>query len=318
MKIHLIGRKPALLLALLLAIVVPVVAYDAEASEVFKVTILHMNDPHAHYEPFRITAKGEPIGGFGKAQTVMASVREECKKEGRHVLTLLAGDLLMGTPYSTVFKGRLGVRLMNDMNFDAMAVGNHEFDYGKTHLLETLRPLARFPLLSANISTDKGERVFEKSIVKEYPGSKTRAIIFGLTTEDTPKITMPDYVKGLVFHDPVKAARELCSELDHGDLVIALTHLGVEADRALAQACPKIDVVIGGHTHTAIPEPEKLGDTLICQAGAYAQYVGRLDVNLVNGKIVNHSGRLISLGPEVEEAPGIASVVADYRRQLDA
>src|SRR5208283_345582 len=119
-----------------------------------KLTILYMNDPHAHYLPYEEKDAAGLIGGFAKAQTVMADIQTRNRVEGRHTIVFLAGDLLMGTPFSTAFKGRLGVKLMNEMKFTAMVVGNHEFDYGKENLLLNLRPVMQFPLLSANTKTE--------------------------------------------------------------------------------------------------------------------------------------------------------------------
>jgi len=283
-----------------------------------KLTILYMNDPHAHYLPYEEKDAAGLIGGFAKAQTVMADIQTRNRVEGRHTIVFLAGDLLMGTPFSTAFKGRLGVKLMNEMKFTAMVVGNHEFDYGKENLLLNLRPVMQFPLLSSNTKTEAGEYLFDRTLVKEFPDSTTRAVILGLTTTDTPITTHPDNVKGLVFEDPNQTAQTLLQGSRDNDLIIALTHLGLEADKKLADAVPRIDVIIGGHSHTALPEPLKVKGTLICQAGAYSKYVGKLDLDTDNGKVVKYHGELIPLGPEIKEDPKIASIISDFKVQMDA
>jgi 5'-nucleotidase / UDP-sugar diphosphatase len=289
----------------------------SQAADTLKLTILHMNDPHAHYLPYAESEVQGLIGGFARAQTVLNEVQARNRAEGRHTLILMGGDLLMGTPFSTAFKGKLGVRLMNKMKFEAMTVGNHEFDYGQDNLLVDLKPLMEFPLLSSNTRTSSGQNVFHGVLEKKYPESNTTVVIFGLTTTDTPTTTHPDNVKGLVFDDPIAIAKRILDRVGEKDLIIALTHIGVYEDKKLAEACPKIDVIIGGHSHTAIFEPMKVNQTIISQAGAYARYVGKLDLDVVDGKITKYKGELIELTSAVKEDPEIAAIIAEYKAQLD-
>lgn len=288
------------------------------ANESLKVTILHMNDPHAHYLPY--TEKGVEgiIGGFAKAQTVMKTMQDKNRADGRETIKFLAGDLLMGTPFSTAFKGELGVKLMNKMAFNAMTVGNHEFDYGQPNLLMKLRPLMEFPLLSANIGTKGGELLFERVLVRQAAEPPTRIVVFGLTTQDTPITTHPRNVEGLVFDDPIQTAIRLLANYEESDLIIALTHIGVDEDKRLAQACPKIDVIVGGHSHTALFSPLKVRDTIIVQAGAYAKYVGKLDLDAVDGKVVKYDGQLIGLTRDVAEDAEISAIIGEYKARLDS
>lgn len=293
-------------------------ASSVATDDVLKITILHMNDPHAHYVPYEDRSSSVPIGGFAKAQTVMAEIRAKNRAEGRHTLILLGGDLLTGTPYSMVFKGTLGVKLMNKMKFDAMTIGNHEFDYGQENLLRNIRPLVEFPLLSANTKAADGKPLFEGLFEKKYPGSDTRVVIFGLTTQETPVSTHPKNVQGLVFEDPIATAEGILTSFGDRDLIIALTHLGVEEDKKLAEACPRINVIVGGHSHTALNGPIKMGDTIIAQAGAYARYVGRIDVDAKDGKIVKYRGELILLDDKVREDPEIAAIIEAHRQQMNS
>jgi len=277
-----------------------------------------MNDVHGHYVPYQEKGFEGLIGGFGKAATLMAGIRARNSAEKRETLTFLSGDLLMGTPFSTAFKGKLGVELMNEMAFTTMAAGNHEFDYGQDNLLAELKPLMKFPLLSANIKTDDGRYLFDRLIVKQFPGSNTRVVIFGLTTPETPVTTHPKNVKGLIFEDPIKTAQELLKDFDEKDLIIAVTHLGKDDDEQLARGCPKIDVIVGGHTHTSILQPIRVGDTLICQAGAYAKYLGRLDIDAEDGKIVKYHGELMLLSSDVKRDEKIEAIIADHAARMDA
>jgi 5'-nucleotidase / UDP-sugar diphosphatase len=238
--------------------------------------------------------------------------------EGRQTLILMAGDLLMGSIYSTVWKGTVGVELMDKMGFTAMVVGNHEFDYGIENVLDNLKPNKRFTLLSANIKKKNGTRPFKGLVVKKLPASSEKILIFGLTTPDTPISTLPSNVKDLIFEDPAAVAQRILMEYGNDYLVIALTHLGLENDRKLASLVPKIDVIIGGHSHDAVFEPVVAGNALVCQAGAYAKFVGRLDLDIVRGRIVGHKGELIPLTSEIREDPQIASVLKGYTDRLDS
>jgi 5'-nucleotidase/UDP-sugar diphosphatase len=314
-----ISSRSAIFLLYLLILLSAVTAgvQCAHAGEPLKLTIIYMNDPHAHYEPYQDIDTKEVIGGFAKAQTVIKEVMAANYAEGRETLILMGGDLLMGTPFSTAFKGQLGVKLMNKMKFTAMTVGNHEFDYGQDNLLKILRPQMEFPLLSANTTSDSGEYLFDRAVQKKFPGSNTKAVILGLTTAQTSVTTHPKNVKGLVFNDPVKTGCEFLKEVAKDDLVIALTHIGVDEDKRLAQTCPRINVIIGGHSHTALFEPLRVGDTVICQAGAYAKYLGRLDLEVSEGKVINYSDRLILLGPNVKEDAEIKSIVDAHKKLMD-
>ncbi len=293
-------------------------AATGHAAATLKLTILHMNDPHAHYLPYKDKEPEEPIGGFAKAAKLISDLEARNRGRGRHTLIFLAGDLFMGTPFSTAFKGKLGVKLMNEMKFTAMAVGNHEFDYGQENLFQELRPLMQFPLLSANVRNQAGEHVFEKVVIKKFPNSRTRVVIFGLTTTDTPITTHPNNVKGLIFDDPIQIAQDILKDCKEKDLIIAVTHLGFEQDKKLAEACPKIDVIVGGHSHTAIEKPVKVRDTIICQAGAYARYVGKLSLDVVDGKVIRYKGGLIFLSPKAKEDEKIAAIIAEYKALLDS
>jgi 5'-nucleotidase len=305
-------RRPVLRLWLIVLFLGLFVTQGSFASETLNLTILHMNDPHGHYLPKK--EKEGATGGFGKALTVMNQVRAANAEQGKETLTFMAGDLLTGTPFSAVFKGSLGVELMNVMGFTAMAVGNHEFDYGQENLMKNLLPKMEFPLLSANIKTLKGEQIFKPSIVKKFPEGNARIIIFGLTTKDTPVTTHPRNVEGLIFEDPIQIAKEIVKDTADSDLVIALTHIGVDQDVKLAEAVPEIDVIVGGHTHTNLPQPLKIGNTLIVQADAYSEYVGKLDLEVSGGNIVKYHGELLALGPDIKEDPQVTAIIDERQK----
>ncbi len=280
--------------------------------------ILYMNDPHAHYAPYSVQGMKGLSGGFAKAQTVLLEEQAVARTEGSRVITLMAGDLLMGTPFSTVFKGELGANLMNKMAFNAMVVGNHEFDYGDANLINNVKASMQFPLISGNIKNTKGEYVFQRSLEVDSPTSQSKVVIIGLTTPETPSISMPQNVQGLIFEDAVEAAKQLSKSLRSEDFVVALTHLGVKEDTRLAEACPLIDVIIGGHSHTALFEPLLVSNVIICQAGAYAEYVGKLKVTVDNGKVTKYHGKLVRLTPDVAEDENVKSIIQEFSSRMDS
>ena len=287
-------------------------------SEPLRMTILYMNDPHAHYAAERIDGGQGLTGGFAKAQTLIGQIRTANLKEGRHTLFLLGGDLLTGTAFSTVFKGAMGVELLNNMELTAMVVGNHEFDYGAENLLKGMKPKAKFPLLSANIKDENGGAVFDSFIVKplKQDNYSIPIVIMGLTTADTPSISTPKNIGAMRFSSPFRAAEEILADISDDSLVIALTHLGFSVDKELALGFPRINVIIGGHSHTRVEKPLRLGETLICQAGAYSELLGRLDIDFMHGKIISYSGSLIRLGPDVDEDPAIARLIEEYKTRM--
>ncbi|MBI4964780.1 MAG: 5'-nucleotidase C-terminal domain-containing protein [Desulfomonile tiedjei] len=313
-------RFPALLkILIVLAFAASTCAWTGTeaGAQPLKLTILHMNDAHAHYLPYEEKGSEGLIGGFAKARTVIAREQAKAAADGRKTLIFYGGDLLMGTPFSTAFKGELGVKLMNMMGFNAMVVGNHEFDYGQENILSRLKPTMGFPLLSANTKTKAGQGLFDRMVVKEIPEAKAKVVVFGLTTVQTPETTHPRNVKGLLFEDPVATAKKFVSGRSNDGLIIALTHLGVEEDKRLAGEVPQIGLIIGGHSHTALFKPLKVGNTLICQAGAYAKYVGKLDADVVDGKIVKYHGELIPLTAAIKEDPEVSGVITEYKAKLD-
>ncbi len=285
-------------------------------SETLKLTILYMNDPHAHYSAQTLKDGSGVQGGFAKAQSVIADVKAENTREGRHTILLLAGDLLTGTSYSTVFKGSMGVDLLNTIGLTAMVVGNHEFDYGIPNLMTQLKPKMNFPLLSANIFDAKGERLFEPYVIKQFDEGRHCVFIMGLTTIRTPVTTNPRNVEGLQFLDPVTVGNEVLRNAPRGCLVIALTHIGFKEDKMLAASCPRINVIIGGHTHTKLEQPVSVADTIICQASAYAEFVGKLDIDFKDGKIASYTGNLIPLDATIREDKKIAGLIDDYRGKM--
>ena len=284
--------------------------------ELKHLTILYINDYHGHITPFKAHYKDDfTVGGMARIATIVKEVKQENADNGIPTIFLCAGDVLQGTPMSTVFKGEPDFLCLNKIGLNAMVLGNHEFDYGQENL-NTLRKLANFAVLGANVLSERGQA----PIVRTYFTKNIRGIrihILGLVTDETPLSTHPKNVKSLVFRDPIATAQELLGKLDAGNLTIALTHLGYEMDKKLAQSTTGIDIIIGGHSHTKIETPEKIKNTIICQAFEYGEYVGRLDLEFEDGVIARYEGILIPVSEEIEENPEIKAIIDEYASKLD-
>jgi len=218
---------------------------------------------------------------------------------------------MQGSNISNLNAGRPVIAAFNLMGLDASAVGNHEFDFGQAVLRERAGE-AHFPFLAANIA---GAGPWKASEIRQV--GALRVALFGLTTEETPVATHPRNVQGLVFDNAVATARRLVAELrPQADLVVALTHLGIEEDEKLAAAVPGIDIIVGGHTHVKLEQPERVGSTLVLQAFERGAFLGRLDLEVADGKVTSHRYRLIPVTPALGEDPAVAALVSGYARRL--
>ncbi len=249
--------------------------------------ILHTNDTHSNIEPLT----GGRNKGFGGVQR-RANFIDSLRKVHPNVLLLDAGDYNQGTPYYTLFKGELEVKLNNAMGYDAVCLGNHEFDDGQSLLASRLQK-ANYVTLCANYDFKNTPL---EGLVKPYTiinkGGK-KIGIFGLLL-DLNGYVNKKHREGLIYKDPVKIANNIARILkqkERCDLVIALTHIGFDADnegelsdQLLAKYSKNIDIIIGGHSHTFLEKPVLMKNrhgkgVIVNQAGTAGVFVGRLDIN---------------------------------------
>lgn len=285
-------------------------------TKLIRLTILYINDYHGHMMPFKAHFNDEhEVGGIARIATIVKEVTEQNGRKHIPTLFLCAGDILQGTPMSTVFKGEPDCECFNAMGLNATCLGNHEFDYGQENL-KKLRDMSKFPMLAANVFLEDGKTPLVRTYyTKTVHG--TRIHIMGLVTEETPLNTHPKNVQHLVFADPIKTAGEVLAKLDKNDVIVALSHLGYEEDKALAKAAGDIDIIVGGHSHTKLEKPVKIGKTIICQAYEYGEFVGRLDLEIEGGLIARVAGTLIPVTGSVEQDPEIKQIVDKYAAKLD-
>lgn len=268
------------------------------------ITILHTNDTHSQIDPFPDNHKYHAHKG---GVVNRAKVIEQIRKEVPSSLLLDAGDVFQGTPYFNRFHGHLEMQVMQTMGYDAMTIGNHDFDIGIEGFEKAYRANASFPIISSNYDftdTAIGDVVLPFKI---FERNEIRIGVFGLGIE----------LKGLVskalygdtrYNDPIATAKKYTELLKYElkcDLIICLSHLGYKyenakvSDRILAQSVEGIDLIIGGHTHTFLSKPElimreKYSSTLVNQVGFGGINLGRIDF-ILNDKLIRNKPRLIAI-----------------------
>lgn len=300
-------------------------AQGPEKDKTYRITIMHTNDHHGR---FWKNSDGEY--GLSAQKTVVDAIRREVAASGGHTLLLSGGDINMGVPESDLQDAVPDFLGMNLLDFQAMAVGNHEFDKPLL-VLRMQRDLAKFPMLAANIY-ENGQRMFDPYKVFTIDG--LRIGVMGLTTEDTYKMVMPENVKNIEFRSTQAEAAKVVPELRaKADVVIAATHMGHYAnglsgsqapgDVELARAVKGIDLVVGGHTQNPacmkaeneidtayVPgtecKPDRQNGTWIVQAHEWGKYVGRADFEYRNGdfSLVKYALIPINLKRPVKGADG--------------
>ncbi len=308
--------KRGVALALLAAFALttqPAQAYEKDKT--YKITILHTNDHHGH---FWRSEYGEYA--LAAQKTLVDSIRKEVAQEGGSVLLLSGGDINTGVPESDLQDAEPDFRGMNLIGYDAMAVGNHEFDNPLT-VLRQQEKWAKFPFLSANIyQKSTGERLFKPWAI--FTRQDIKIAVIGLTTDDTAKIGNPEYFTDIEFRKPAEEAKVVIQELNMNekpDVIIATTHMGhydngdhgsnAPGDVEMARSLPagSLAMIVGGHSQDPVCmasenkkqvnyvpgtpcAPDKQNGIWIVQAHEWGKYVGRADFEFRNGemKMVNY------------------------------
>ncbi|HIF9443316.1 TPA: bifunctional UDP-sugar hydrolase/5'-nucleotidase UshA [Photobacterium damselae] len=281
-----------------------------DADKTYRFTVLHTNDHHGR---FWQNNNGEY--GMAARKTLLDKLRAEIKAEGGTSLLLSGGDINTGVPESDLQDAEPDFKGMNLLGYDAMALGNHEFD-NPLDVLRKQEAWANFPMLSANIYDKKtGKRLFQPYQIFTQQGLKIAVI--GLTTEDTAKIGNPEYIGEIEFRDPKVEAKKVIAELkktENPDIIIAATHMGhyedgkrgvnAPGDVALARFLPsgELDMIVGGHSQEPVCmeaknvsdknyqpgekcTPDQQNGTWIVQAHEWGKYVGRADFEFKNGEL---------------------------------
>ncbi|WP_426445474.1 bifunctional UDP-sugar hydrolase/5'-nucleotidase UshA [Siccibacter colletis] len=285
-------------------------AFAWEQDKTYNITILHTNDHHGH---FWRNEHGEY--GLAAQKTLVDKVRKEVTASGGSVLLLSGGDINTGVPESDLQDAEPDFRGMNMIGYDAMAVGNHEFDNPLT-VLRQQEKWAKFPFLSANIyQKSTNQRLFKPWAI--FKPQDIKIAVMGLTTDDTAKIGNPEFFTDIEFRKPADEAKLVIQELQQNekpDVIIAVTHMGhydngdhgsnAPGDVELARSLPAgaLAMIVGGHSQDPVCmasenkkqadyvpgtpcAPDQQNGTWIVQAHEWGKYVGRADFTFRNGEM---------------------------------
>ena len=264
------------------------------------ITILHTNDIHSHIEPFSKDHSEFPNkGGFERRATLISEIR----RQNPNTILFDAGDIFQGTPYFNFYGGEIEFKLMSMLGYDAVTIGNHDFDNGIDGLDKQL-PNAKFDIISSNYDFKNTILESKVSDYKIYNKSGIKIGVFGLGIE-LEGLVSKDLYKETKYLDPIDIANDTAKKLketENCDIVICLSHLGYKyekfpnkvSDLNLAKSTKNIDLIIGGHTHTFMNKPVVVknnvgNDVLINQVGCFGLYLGRIDFSFDsdNNKIFN-------------------------------
>ncbi|MEL6570862.1 MAG: 5'-nucleotidase C-terminal domain-containing protein [Pseudomonadota bacterium] len=299
----------------------------------FTLNVVHINDLHSRIEPINRfdstcnaedNAAGECFGGVARVKTMIDQLRSELADE--NLIVLDAGDQYQGSLMYTTYKGDAEIEFMNAIGFDAMAVGNHEFDDGDEGLAK-LADGVGFPIISGNIDVSSSNILagkVENHTVLEVGGKKI-GIISALAV-DTVETSSPS--DAVIFTDEIESLQaDVAALTDEGvDIIIALNHVGTPKDMEIAAAVPGLDAVIGGHSHTkfsnteegAMAYPTMVGDVPVVSAYAYSKYVGHMKLTFDDAGVVTAvEGDTILLDASVAEDEAIVARVAELAGPIE-
>lgn len=253
-----------------------------------KLTILHTNDVHSRIDPFPNDGnRNSGMGGAAKRAAIIKQIRSEEK----NVLLFDSGDIFQGTPYFNFFGGELEIKLMNEMQYDAATLGNHDFDNGIENLVKCMDG-AGFTMVNSNytVADNALSTITKDHVILQRGSLKIGVLGVGIKLDGlVPK----KLYTNTVYNDPIKAAQKTADHLKNDlecDLVVCLSHLGYKyrnekvSDVVLAQSTRNIDLILGGHTHTFMKEPDLQKNidgepVIINQVGWAGIMMGRLDLS---------------------------------------
>lgn len=325
----LIGRKKWLAfvmsVALLLSLFSPYVT--AEEPDVTTIYILHTNDTHGRVIGDATPGEdGKPVeqGAIGYARYKAAIDALKAANDG-NVLVFDAGDTVHGTNFASLSKGQSVIRLLNDLGLDAMAIGNHDFNYGFDEL-EIMQKEADFPILATNIVKEgTDEKVFESNKIFDVAGLKIG--VFALSTPETKVKSSPVNTEGLDFADVSEMAEaEVAALNEEGvDAIILLSHLGLDLEsevttKTVLDNVQGIDLAIDGHSHHTFEEGEAYNDSLIVMTGNYLENIGLVTMTFTDGELTDTTAELISFteaaqyGEDEDILASIAAIEEENKR----
>ncbi len=302
------------------------------ASADYTITILHTNDFHARFEPINgydgpcaaeDNTAGECFGGTAR----LVNAIEDARARSNNSILVDGGDQFQGTLFYSYYKGQMAAEMMNKLGYDAMTLGNHEFDDGP-EVLASFMAAVDFPILMSNADVSAEPLLADtlaKSTVIERGGERIGLI--GLTPEDTHELASPG--DNISFSDPVAAVQAEVDRLTEEGVnkIIVLSHSSYAVDQRVAAGTTGVDVIVGGHSNTLLsntderaegPYPTMVGNTAIVQAYAYGKYLGELNVTFDEaGNVTEAVGEPILIDASVPEDEAIVARISDLAAPLD-
>lgn len=303
------GWRNRVLRSLVAALALVAAACNIAGQDLRRITILHTNDLHARFLP---DERGR--GGFAQLATAIRAEKE--RSEG--ALVLFAGDLVQGTPVSSIFQGVPCYEVANLLGFDVATLGNHEFDYGWEKIREYLR-VATFPIVAANVVDEAGTLLTgEGYVIREVNG--VRVAIVGVLTETLPRLTMERQRGPWRAAPVVETVRSLVPSLrPRADLIVVLGHLTGEEEEALLRQVPEVGVIVTGHPHGGQDAVKEVEDRLLVKVEAYGRELGRLDLEVDRRarRIASYQWRRIRIrSGEYDAAPDVARLVESWEAKV--
>ena len=298
------------------------VAEKAEPAKAEKITILFFNDLHGNLLPFKVKKDDGTMvetGGIASMATLVKQVRAENRKKGIKTFLLVAGDVLQGTPMSTVFKGKPDIEIFNTIGVDAMTVGNHEFDFGLDNFL-ALKKAAKFPIISSNIIWKDSKKMVNEPLAAFPITSKLTLTVIGTTTTELLTTTAPANVEKLDVIDPVQTVTYHFLKTFRKGPVILLSHSKFQTDADIADKVGGLTAIIGGHDQVLFDPAKIAGGVPVFQAFEKGRYLGRIDLSidpvLKRGEI--EASGYLPVTPAIEPDPQVKKIVDAYSARLDA
>ena len=280
-----------------------------------QLVIFHTNDMHA-----RVSQLDDDGRSIGLAE-ISAAVNVS-KLNNPNTLWFDAGDTIHGMPNINISKGENMIKLLNETPLDAIVPGNHDYNYGAARLIELSKQLNATVLSANTIKLGTMKNVFKPYKIYKLP-SGIKVGVFGLTTPETAYKSNPKNTKGIEFLNPVEQAQKMVKKLRNKcDVLIAVMHMGVDAsseftsDRIASEA-PGIDLIVDGHSHTALPDGMNVGETLIVQTGWHEYRLGRVQIDVDNHKITGMKAQLLDADEVAKISPTPDPKIASTLKQIE-
>ena len=284
-----------------------------------RIVIMHSNDRHGYVFSRKDDLTGKSLAGLDVEAKIMKEIRREALDDGNPLLLVDAGDLFQGTPLVNETQGKAMIDLYNDLGYDFVTFGNHEFDYGWEVLKQRMGE-SKFLWLSSTVYAPALGKKYRPYLTWNVMG--TKVAFLGATTTTTSEKQMAKRIKGISFHRAEEILPSLCQRLKRElgvKILILLSHMGINRDRAFAAKHRIFDLIIGGHSHTSLKKPIKVGSTWICQSGARSRYLGVIHIDVdEEGYCADLKSRLIEVDRSRYESDlDMAAKLSSYERMVE-